>query len=53
MHAQDPTHETGVRVLSGPENGKEVIRARQRKANAALQMKIAGAAFVVVRVNVR
>lgn len=38
---QDPTDPTGVRA---DENGsKEVIRARERKANAAIQMKAAGA----------
>lgn len=42
MIEQDPTHPTGV---SADENGerKDAIRARERKANAAIQMKAAGA----------
>lgn len=41
MIEQDPTHPTGVRA---DENGtKEVVRARERKVHAAIQMKAGGA----------
>ena len=41
---QDPTHPTGVTsTLEGPD--PDVVRARDRKANAAVQMRIAGASW--------
>ena len=43
MHVQDKTNPTGVAVI-GDENS-DAQRARNRKANAAVQMKIAGATW--------
>lgn len=43
MH-QDSTDPTGV-ADDSPRGGSEVTRARDRKANAALQMKLAGASW--------
>ena len=42
MHSQDPTDPTGVSDDS-PKGGSNVARARDRKANAAIQLRIAGA----------
>lgn len=42
MHAQDSTDPTGVANLA-PTAGKEVVRARQRKANSALALHLSGA----------
>lgn len=39
MLAQDSTHETGVAVLDKPSTDSGVVRARMRKANAALALK--------------
>lgn len=44
MHRQDPTDPTGVSDDS-PKGGSNVARARDRKANAALQLRIAGASW--------
>jgi hypothetical protein len=48
MMAQDSSHPTGV-ADDGEERGeqpdKETVRARDRKANAALQLRIAGASW--------
>jgi hypothetical protein len=44
MHQQDPTDPTGIRDES-PRGDSTVARARERKANAAIQMKIAGASW--------
>lgn len=41
---QDPTDPTGVRDET-PRGNSEVARARDRKANAAIQMRIAGATW--------
>jgi hypothetical protein len=41
---QDPTHPTGVSDDS-PKGGSAVARARDRKANAAIQMRLAGATW--------
>jgi hypothetical protein len=43
MQAQDSSDPTGVAVVEG-KLGKETIRARDRKAHAALSLRIAGAA---------
>lgn len=42
---QDPTHPTGVRDDAKAGDSGEVIRARDRKANAAIQLRIAGASW--------
>lgn len=42
--SQDSTHPTGVSDTS-PRGGSEVARARDRKANAAIQLRIAGASW--------
>lgn len=44
MMQQDPTHPTGVSDDS-PKGGSNVARARDRKANAAIQLRIAGASW--------
>ena len=43
-HEQDPTDPTGIKDLS-PRGESETTRARDRKANAAIQLKIAGATW--------
>lgn len=43
MQAQDSTHETGVAVVEGTRGGKEVTRARDRKAKSALALSLQGA----------
>ena len=43
-HEQDPQDPTGVRDET-PRGNQHVIRARDRKANAAIQLKIAGASW--------
>lgn len=43
MHQQDATHPTGVRAVTGRENEKELIKARYRKARAAVQLRKMGA----------
>jgi hypothetical protein len=45
MQAQDSSDPTGVAHLSDGKPGSAVLRARDRKANAALQMKLAGATW--------
>jgi hypothetical protein len=42
--AQDPTHPTGV-ADDSPRGSSAAVRARERKANSALQLKIAGASW--------
>jgi hypothetical protein len=44
MHRQDPNDPTGVSDDS-PKGGSNVARARERKANAAIQLRIAGASW--------
>lgn len=44
MMKQDSTHPTGVSDDS-PNGGSNVARARERKANAAIQLRIAGASW--------
>ena len=39
---QDSTHPEGVYDDAGHDNGSQVVRARDRKANAAIEMKIEG-----------
>jgi hypothetical protein len=45
MTEQDPTHPTGVNGSSGHGKGHAVASARARKANAAIQMRLAGATW--------
>jgi anti-sigma factor RsiW len=47
MHRQDPNDPTGVSDDS-PAGGSGVARARDRKANAAIQLRIAGASWAEV-----
>lgn len=42
---QDPTHPTGVSSDEKEGTSGEVVRARDRKANAAIQLRIAGATW--------
>jgi hypothetical protein len=39
-HAQDPSHPTGIRVTG--ESGKAATRPRERKSNAALELRLMG-----------
>jgi hypothetical protein len=48
MQAQDHNDPTGVAHLSTGKPASSVIRARDRKANAALQMKLAGATWAEI-----
>ena len=45
MHEQDSSDPTGVSVRYGKGHGKELANARARKANAAVQMRLAGATW--------
>jgi len=45
MHEQDSSDPTGVRGQSGKGHGSELAKARHRKANAAVQMRLAGATW--------
>lgn len=47
MHTQDPNDPSGVSDDS-PKGGSGVARARNRKANAAIQLRIAGASWAEV-----
>ena len=47
MHYPDESHPTGVGDTS-PRGGSAVARARQRKSNAAVQMKLAGATWTEI-----
>lgn len=44
MQQQDPTHPTGV-ATTDPRGGSAVARSRERKAHAALQMRIMSASW--------
>lgn len=43
--AQDSSHPTGVVDVDGGRGGSALARARDRKANSALQMRVAGASW--------
>ena len=45
MHEQDSSDPTGVSGRSGQGHGKGLANARARKANAAVQMRLAGATW--------
>jgi hypothetical protein len=47
MHHQDPTDPTGVSG-DGPRDNTNIVRARNRKANAAVQLRIAGASWAEI-----
>ncbi len=48
MHEQDSSDPTGVSGRSGQGHGKELANARMRKANAAVQMRLAGATWAEI-----
>lgn len=52
MQAQDSSDQTGVVAVSGRTSSKELTRARERKADSALALKLAGSDWATIAATV-